>query len=160
MCSILLFGFERQTLTARATRLESTSSRARLDAENEAYKRATIAKRRRALGPKNASDFMRQTIRNREKKRELNRIKADSRASRIPLQAESAGCVRNSVDQPPPGASSKIAHILRLRETAHSCHSNGSAPMSSGTSRASSARRAGSGGRKGSPTSTQKVRCT
>eukprot|EP00903_Cladosiphon_okamuranus_P009174 g8762.t1 len=74
-----------KTLTARATRLESSRSRARLQAENQDYKTATIAKRRRALGPKNASDFMRQTIRDREKTREINRIKAGSQAGQAAM---------------------------------------------------------------------------
>lgn len=157
----LSFGsIEWQTLTARATRLESTTSRARLEAENEAYKRATIAKRRRALGPKNACDFMRQTIRDREKTREINRIKADLRACQIPVQAEPEIRWRRSLDQPQRGTSSEIALALPLRETTHSRHPNRSAPTSLGTSRASRAGRVDCDEQERPPTSTQKVRFT
>lgn len=55
-----------QTLTARATRLESSASRVRVAAEKERYRRTSAAKRRRASGPNNMSQFMRETIRNRK----------------------------------------------------------------------------------------------
>lgn len=55
-----------QTLIGRATRLESSASRIRLAAEKEIYRRTSAAKRRRASGPKNMSEFMRETIRNRK----------------------------------------------------------------------------------------------
>ena len=149
----------RQTLTARATRLESTRSRARLEAENEAYKRETIAKRRRAVGPKNSSDFMRQTIRDRAETREANRVKADLRGSQLPVQAKRATPRRGSLNQPLRGASSEIALSLPLRETTRSCDSNHSAPTSMGI-RTGHAGRAGCDGQERPPASTQKVRCS
>ncbi|CAN0327836.1 unnamed protein product, partial [Hapterophycus canaliculatus] len=78
-----------KTLTARATRLESMANRARLAAEKEAYRRMTIARRRRALGPKNASEFMRQTLRDRDKARESNKVEVERRTTGMSLLVES-----------------------------------------------------------------------
>lgn len=120
---------------------------------------ATIAKRRRALGPKNASDFMRQTIRDREKTRQENSVKANLQASLIPLHAEAAVRLRRR-NQPPRGASSEIPLIVPLGENTHSCHSNRSAPEWTGTSHSGLAGRAENDGQERSTTSTYKVWCT
>lgn len=55
-----------QTLIGRAARLESRASRVHLAAEKERYRRTSASKRRKASGPKNMSEFMRETIRNRK----------------------------------------------------------------------------------------------
>ncbi|CAM9403292.1 unnamed protein product [Pylaiella littoralis] len=139
-----------KTLTARATRLESTASRARLANEKEAYHTMTVAKRRRAQGPKNVSDFMRQTIRDREKSREKNRVRAERRAAKIPLKVESGViCRSGTLDQPLlQGASSGTRPSSPFRKNTSSSHSNRSAPMSSmDSSRASRARSPASDGR-------------
>jgi len=128
---------KRQTLTARATRLESTASRARLAAEKEAYRRMTVAKRRRALGPKNKSDFMRQTIRDREQEREKNRAREKTRASVSLLRAETIDQGRRrDLVQPSRRGSPGIALALPLNESTYSCRFN-SAPIASGSSRSS-----------------------
>lgn len=120
----LLVLFMLQTLTARATRLESTASRARLAAEKEAYRRATVEKRRRALGPKNSSDFMSQTLRDREKARESNRLRAERRRPGMPVPAESAAVCRRGTRRPKQGPLSEISLQFRFRESAHDNHSS------------------------------------
>lgn len=128
---------KRQTLTARATRLESTASRARLAAEKEAYRRMTVAKRRRALGPKNKSDFMRETIREREQEREKNRTGAKTQASHSLLRADTAGKSRSRhLDEPSSLGSSGTALALPLRESTHS-HRFNSASIPVGSSQSS-----------------------
>lgn len=114
-----------QTLTARATRLESAASRARLAADKEAYKRMIAAKRRRALGPKNKSDFMRQTIRDRERERENNRAKAKVRSVHSRLQAETTHkSPSRDLREPSRWGSTGLVLALPLREITHSHRSN------------------------------------
>ncbi|CAN0527698.1 unnamed protein product [Ectocarpus sp. 12 AP-2014] len=112
-----------KTLTARATRLESTASKARLAAEKEAYRRATVEKRRRALGPKNSSDFISQTLRDREKVRESNRLRAEGRRPGTSKLAESAAVCRKGTRHPPQGSLSEISLQFRFGESAHDNHS-------------------------------------
>ncbi|CAM9371358.1 unnamed protein product [Ectocarpus sp. 6 AP-2014] len=112
-----------KTLTARATRLESTASKARLAAEKEAYRRATVEKRRRALGPKNSSDFMSQTLRDREKARENNRLRAERRRLGTPVLAESAAVCRRGTRRAKQGPLSEISLQFRFGESAHDNYS-------------------------------------
>lgn len=150
----------RQTLTARATRLESTSSKVRLAAEKEAYRRMTVAKRRRAQGPKNASDFMRQTIRDREESREKNRVRAERRAANTQLQAESAViCLGGVLDQPTQRGTSSGGRLASpFRESTHSHYGNRPTPTSSvGSSCAGHSRSIASDRRERPQISTRKV---
>lgn len=78
--------YNRQTLAARAIRLESSARRVQLEAEKEMYRAMTVAKRRRASGPKNVSEFMRQTIRNREKRQERCAARGQRRSTTRALQ--------------------------------------------------------------------------
>ncbi|CAN0125154.1 unnamed protein product [Ectocarpus sp. 4 AP-2014] len=121
-----------KTLTARATRLESTASKVRLAAEKEAYRRATVEKRRRALGPKNSSDFMSQTLRDRKKVRESNRLRAEGRRPGTPMLAESAAECRRVTRHPTQGPLLEISLQFRLGESAHDNHSTHSSLGGSG----------------------------
>ncbi|CAM9386795.1 unnamed protein product [Ectocarpus sp. 13 AM-2016] len=112
-----------KTLTARATRLESTASKARLAAEKEAYRRETVEKRRRALSPKNSSDFMRQTLRDREQARESNRLRVERRRPGTPVLEESAAVCRRGTRRPKQGPLSDISLQLRFGESDHDVHS-------------------------------------
>lgn len=108
-------------------------------AEKEAYRRMTVAKRRKALGPKNTSDFMRQTIRDREQEREKNRTRATIRASHSLLRAETADKSRSrDLDEPSRWGSSATALSLPLREITHSHRFNSASIGSSRSSQRSS----------------------
>ncbi|CAM9554481.1 unnamed protein product, partial [Scytosiphon promiscuus] len=121
-----------KTLNARATRLESTASRARLAAEKETYRRMTIAKRRRARGPKNTSEFMRQTIRDRENERGRNKSTCmeDKRTADCTCSLIQTNCSSNVFARPAERSTSKPAPVFPSRQSAHSPKSHQS-PLTS-----------------------------
>lgn len=74
-----------QTLSARATRLESSVSKVRLAAEKESLWRIAQAKRHRATGPKNATEFMKSTLLDRESRANAAKARATRKAGRSNL---------------------------------------------------------------------------
>lgn len=87
----------------------------------------TVAKRRRALGPKNASEFMWQTIRDREKARERNKGRVERRATDTSLLADSNRSNERLL-RPAPRCMSKPALDLPLRESMRGPDPDSSSP--------------------------------
>ena len=127
--------FYRQTLTARATRLETSASKARLAADKEAFRTTTVNKRQRDSGPKNASEFMRQTIRNRHNKfqhknhKEERFIEAAGRTE-LPFSGDAVTYPSRAVFQPRrQGPWSSTPSLLPQRGDDRACGIIGSTPQ-------------------------------
>lgn len=127
----------RQTLTARATRLETSASKARLAADKEAFRTTSVNKRRRDSGPKNISQFMRQTIRNRhnqagDKKDTEERLKQSTARTELPFSEDAVvACPTRAVFHPRrQGPWSSTPSLLPQRADARACSIEGSTPPS------------------------------
>lgn len=127
----------RQTLTARATRLETSASKARLAANKEAFRTTNVNKRRRDSGPKNASEFMQQTIRNRHNKADHKNSHVGERPkqatglteARVPLSGDAVAGPSRAVFQPRrQGHWSSTPSLLPHRGDARACSVKGTTP--------------------------------
>lgn len=113
-----------QTLTARATRLESIASKVHLAAEREAHRTKTAAKRRRESGPKNAYEFMRQTLRDREIiVQENNRLRAERERFNASRLADAAVCPSRALFRPGRESCPRKAPGLSPRKSSQACSS-------------------------------------